>query len=74
VCGLVRDPTSAATGGKISQSGRVEYLVRLADAEYAPPGSGSAVDGSALANPSHRLEGLDAAAEDRLGKPFDIDP
>jgi two-component system, OmpR family, response regulator QseB len=28
---------------------------------------------SALANPSHRVEGLDAGAEDYLGKPFDID-
>lgn len=28
---------------------------------------------SALANPSDRVEGLDAGAEDYLGKPFDID-
>lgn len=28
---------------------------------------------SALANPSDRVEGLDAGAEDYLGKPFDVD-
>jgi two-component system, OmpR family, response regulator len=28
---------------------------------------------SALGNPAHRVEGLDAGAEDYLGKPFDLD-
>lgn len=28
---------------------------------------------SALANPSHRVQGLDAGAEDYLGKPFDVE-